>query len=325
LNDEEADLKQNILDKFQTYLSEHVWVAIIVMLVFYTLILIFAESAFIELIGSNIDYKYPFLKTIFSLSLLALYFFLLTTIRFSKLHPILLLLLLGIMSGVITLLCILFASKMATLIEGNQIINFRYFLINRGDRLYTSLIPGIFEEIAFRGVILALLLKKYKTNLALLLKKYKTNEVIIYSSVLFSSFHLVNLLNVFFQPKGSFFSSGLSIINGVAFQLIYTLAMGFFFAYLTIKSKSLLPVIISHYLIDGFGSLPVIISHYLIDGFGSLFQLVYYVNQELFLAFQTFFGIGILASVINITLLKLIPNKWFSEQEIKKSALFFEE
>ncbi|MHA1259219.1 MAG: CPBP family glutamic-type intramembrane protease, partial [Candidatus Heimdallarchaeaceae archaeon] len=94
------------------------------------------------------------------------------------------------------------------------------------------------------------------------------------------------------------------------FQLIYTLAMGFFFAYLTIKSKSLLPVIISHYLIDGFGS---------------LFQLVYYVNQELFLAFQTFFGIGILASVINITLLKLIPNKWFSEQEIKKSALFFEE
>ncbi|MHA1828844.1 MAG: hypothetical protein ACTSX6_09395, partial [Candidatus Heimdallarchaeaceae archaeon] len=76
MNDKEVDLKQNILDKFQTYLSQRVWVAIIIMLVFYTLILIFAESAFIELIGSNIDYKYPFLKTIFSLSLLALYFFL---------------------------------------------------------------------------------------------------------------------------------------------------------------------------------------------------------------------------------------------------------
>ncbi|MFX1538358.1 MAG: lysostaphin resistance A-like protein, partial [Promethearchaeota archaeon] len=87
-----------------------------------------------------------------------------------------------------------------------------------------NLIPGIFEEIAFRGVILVLLLRKYSERTSIGL-----------SGLIFGLGHFINFL-IF----GDFWSSIAQIISGIL--------IGWFFAYLTLKSGSLLPSIIIHYL-----------------------------------------------------------------------------
>lgn len=90
-----------------------------------------------------------------------------------------------------------------------------------------ALIPGIWEEIAFRGIILSFLLSKFSVRKALIVDGF-----------LFSFFHIFNflilgqdLLSVFLQSIAAFF-------------------VGVTLAYLTIKADSLLPAILIHYSID---------------------------------------------------------------------------
>lgn len=90
-----------------------------------------------------------------------------------------------------------------------------------------ALIPGIWEEIAFRGFILALLLSKYTVRKALIL-----------NGLLFSLFHLFNFL----------------ILNqdllSVLLQSIAAIPVGISLAYLVYKTDSILPAILIHYSID---------------------------------------------------------------------------
>jgi membrane protease YdiL (CAAX protease family) len=131
------------------------------------------------------------------------------------------------------------------------------------------LIPGIWEEVSFRGVISTLNLRKYSRT-----------TVLIVVSLLFGLFHLINLL-----------AGNNLVLTGV--QVIYAALLGFLFGYLFIKTKSLIPSIILHYLIDSLGQLFVYVS------FDNTVDLVLFA----------IIGVGIVPSVLGVLLVKLVVKK----------------
>jgi len=134
------------------------------------------------------------------------------------------------------------------------------------------LIPGIWEEVAFRGVILNLQLKKYSNRTSIIL-----------NGVLFGLFHLTSLI------------LGADLFLTLM-QAIYTSLAGIAFAYIYVRTKSLLPTILAHYLLDSVGQLflvPFFISN------------PTYLNTALFLIF----GLGVIPMVLLIGLTKLIVKK----------------
>jgi membrane protease YdiL (CAAX protease family) len=101
------------------------------------------------------------------------------------------------------------------------------------------LIPGIWEEVAYRGVVIPMLLKKYKVGTSLII-----------SSVMFGFAHAFNLITytlIGIDP--------LSALISVSFQVTYATLLGFAFGYMYIKTNSLLPSILLHYLIDSAGQI----------------------------------------------------------------------
>ena len=133
------------------------------------------------------------------------------------------------------------------------------------------LIPGIWEEISFRGVISTLNLRKYSRT-----------TVLIVVSLLFGLFHFFNFL------MGGFLIEGFLVLTGL--QVIYAALLGFLFGYLFIKTKSLIPSIILHYLIDSLGQLFTYVA------FDSMVDLVLFA----------IIGVGIIPSVLGILLVKLV-------------------
>jgi len=131
------------------------------------------------------------------------------------------------------------------------------------------LIPGIWEEVSFRGVISTLNLRKYSRT-----------TVLIVVSILFGLFHFFNLL-----------AGSPLVFTGI--QVIYASLLGFLFGYLFIKTKSLIPSIILHYLIDSLGQLFTYVE------FDSTVNLVLFA----------IIGVGIIPSVLGILLVKLVVKK----------------
>jgi len=129
--------------------------------------------------------------------------------------------------------------------------------------------PGIWEEVAFRGVILNLQLKRYSQR-----------TVIILNGVLFGLFHFVNLI------------SGFDLYN-TSMQVIYASCLGISFAYMYMKTKSLIPCIIAHYLIDAVGQLFLYVT------------FPNYLNSTIFLIF----GIGVIPMTLTMILVKLVVRK----------------
>lgn len=70
-----------------------------------------------------------------------------------------------------------------------------------------------------------------------MIEKENINKAIIISSLIFGIGHIVNLLN------------GSSLIPTL-FQICYAISLGYLFVTIFIKSKSLLPCIITHSLIN---------------------------------------------------------------------------
>jgi membrane protease YdiL (CAAX protease family) len=93
--------------------------------------------------------------------------------------------------------------------------------------------PGLWEEVAFRGI-----------NIPLLSKKYKRIFTILISGVIFGLAHAFNII-------GALLSGGPHFPT--AFQVVYSSLLGFSMAYMYLKTKSLLPCIIYHYLVDTVG------------------------------------------------------------------------
>jgi len=136
------------------------------------------------------------------------------------------------------------------------------------------LIPGIWEEIAFRGVILNLQRKKYTET-----------TVIILNGIIFGLFHLVNLIWGF-----DWF--------GTIVQVIYASCLGITLAYVFMKTKSLIPCILVHYLVNSVGQI------FFMGNFSSIFR------ESLF----AIIAIGVFPMILVILLLKLI----YSSKDIER-------
>ncbi|MFX1402347.1 MAG: type II CAAX prenyl endopeptidase Rce1 family protein [Promethearchaeota archaeon] len=130
---------------------------------------------------------------------------------------------------------------------------------------YYMLIPGVWEEIAFRGVILRLQLRKFS----------KLTSVIL-NGILFGLMHFVNLLTI-----GNLFS----VLN----QVFYATCLGIAFAYIYIKTESLLPSMLLHYFINVF-----------VQG------LVFNTTNAAILTSYLAFGLGLIPMVLILALVKII-------------------
>ena len=134
---------------------------------------------------------------------------------------------LGLLIGIIVLIGAFFTSfifdELEYSIDFNLILgspnypNFGYF------NFLHHIIPALWEELIFRGIIITLLLKKFSTK-----------TVIILDGVIFGIFHLANL-----SPE-----TGILILG----QVIYNTGFGISLAYLYLKNSNLIPCIIAHYV-----------------------------------------------------------------------------
>jgi len=103
-----------------------------------------------------------------------------------------------------------------------DVIGWGYFLL--------ALIPGIWEELAFRGLILSKLRERFSLSASVLL-----------SAAFFAAFHFSNLLT---QPPSQ-------VVGGVIMALLFGIGWGV----LTVRARSLLPAMIAHYLVDSLGQI----------------------------------------------------------------------
>ncbi len=105
--------------------------------------------------------------------------------------------------------------------------------------LAACLTVGFAEEFVFRGVIQSLLLKKIG------MRKNGVFLSILFSSLLFGAFHLLNLFKV--ENQGQ-----------VLVQVAFATFIGFFFGALLLKTNKLIPIALTHGLINFFFSLSIL-------------------------------------------------------------------
>jgi len=103
-----------------------------------------------------------------------------------------------------------------------DVIGWGYFLL--------ALVPGIWEELAYRGLIQSRLRQVFTTRVSITL-----------SAVFFALFHFSNLV---FQPLSL-------VVPGVVMAFFFGLGWG----WLTVRSRSVVPAMISHYLVDALGQI----------------------------------------------------------------------
>ena len=101
-----------------------------------------------------------------------------------------------------------------------DVVGWGYFLL--------ALVPGIWEELAFRGLIQRKLRTRFFTTLSILL-----------SATFFGLYHFSNLLTQ--APS--------QVIGGVVMAFAFGLAWGV----MTARSRSVVPAMLSHYLVDAAG------------------------------------------------------------------------
>jgi membrane protease YdiL (CAAX protease family) len=101
-----------------------------------------------------------------------------------------------------------------------DIIGWGYFLL--------ALVPGLWEELAYRGLFLSKFRQAFSKNLSIFL-----------SALFFGLFHLSNLVNQ--APDQA--------LSGVVMAFFFGIGWGT----LTTRSGSVLPAVISHYLVDSLG------------------------------------------------------------------------
>ncbi len=155
--------------------------------------------------------------------------------------------------------------------------------------LYYMINPGLWEEIVFRGIILGLLLKKYRVKTA-----------VIMDGVLFGLYHLVNLLDpAIGYSMGLISQSDFHLfVLQTGFQVVYATCLGIMWAIMFLKSRSIIPCILSHWLLDAFG--------------GLLWSTNYAVPWIKLLSL-TVIGIGALPMILNIFIMRGFYPKFDNE------------
>ena len=134
-------------------------------------------------------------------------------------------------------------------------------------------LPSILEEFVFRGIILVVFLNKYSSI-----------KAVIYSAISFGLIHLLNLAS----DKEMIWVLG---------QVIYNSIAGLFYGYLFLRTKSLLPVILIHYLNNLF-----------------IGTITIYIQSNASAEIQSFYGIvfffGIIPTTLSIIWIRYFLKKW---------------
>ena len=282
-------------NKFQLY--EHPWLALIAVtltiilsailtgIIIHVLIRISFESTtgqFVELTSYHI--LTVFLITPFILHLpmgKRTFNQYLDDIQLRNIQPFIQLILLGLSCYCILALSQISASIVYRFFEGLPInLNFIQHTIDiSGDMNIQGLflsIGSIFEEMEFRGVVLAVFLSKYSKR-----------ESIIYSSVGFGVFHLLNLVH------------GFDLVWVIG-NVVWAFTLGLFYGYIVIKTRSLLPPMIVHYL-------------------GNLFisSLTGYIQINASSEIQALYGVVLTFGLIPVTLM-ILWTRFFSSRWLTK-------
>lgn len=155
----------------------------------------------------------------------------LSEIRLTKMRPLLGLILLGLTCYLILALSQAAGVLVYRLTQGlpvdRSFIRSWFVLANElppHSASWLISIPSIFEEVVWRGVILAVFLRVYDQR-----------KAILFSALCFGLWHI---LSVF---------SGQQLIGMIA-MVVWAAILGLFYGYVTLKSDSVLPAIIVHYL-----------------------------------------------------------------------------
>jgi membrane protease YdiL (CAAX protease family) len=142
-------------------------------------------------------------------------------------------------------------------------------------------IPSSLEEVAFRGIVLTVFLNKYRER-----------ESIIFSSVGFGMIHLLNL------------ASGRELV-WVLGQVVWAFTIGLFYGYVFLRTKSLLPSMVVHYL-------------------GNVFigSLTGYLQSRASIEIQALYGVvfsfGVIPTTLMIFWTRFFASKWFSDMDIER-------
>ena len=119
----------------------------------------------------------------------------------------------------------------------NHIQYERSFLNITADLFFDIIITPLSEEILFRGLIMSLIIFYWPGKI--IIGKLKISYAVIFSTLFFCLAHVgINLKN-------------LSIDNIDVMQLMFTLGLGIFYAYMREKTGSLLGPLIAHGISDG--------------------------------------------------------------------------
>jgi membrane protease YdiL (CAAX protease family) len=216
------------------------------------------------------------------------------SIKLIKVNPVIKTVGLGLLVGGIMLCFIVFAGWTTALATDGTQIFFGNLLVNEEVPLnvYYALRPGIWEEVAFRGVIFALLMRKYSEK-----------KTIIINGVLFGLFHLLNLINLFFYwgAEGSFI---LGFVFSTLFQVVYATIVGILLAYIFSKTRSLITVILIHYIIDAFIAFLTFVFY---PSGPSMSDLI------IRLTIMTTIGLGIVPCLVCFLIVYLVYKKWPSK------------
>jgi membrane protease YdiL (CAAX protease family) len=204
-------------------------------------------------------------------------------IRLSRIQPFIRLVLLALSCYFILALSQVAASFVYRLFEG-QPINWSF--IQQAFDLSRDLPPGspslllsigsIFEEIAFRGIVLTVFLSKYSER-----------KSIIFSSIGFGLFHLLNL------------AVGHELV-WVMGAVVWAFTIGLFYGYVFVRTRSLLPPMIVHYLGNVFIS-----------------SLTGYIQTRASTEIQTLYGVIFSLGVIPVTIM-ILWTRFFSSRWLPK-------
>lgn len=139
-------------------------------------------------------------------------------------------------------------------------------------------IPSSFEEIAFRGIALTTFLNKYPKH-----------KAIVFSAIGFGLIHVLNL------------ASGRELV-WVMGQIIWASSIGLFYGYVFVKTRSLLPSMIVHYL-------------------GNVFigSLTAYLQSRASIELQALYGVVFSLGIVPTTLM-ILWTRWVTARWLQGTA-----
>jgi len=233
-----------------------IWVSILITLVFGFMVIISQLISTYLIIPLGLDYLFELYISFFiqfsfaGFSLLVIiplllktpksikpYKDFLQTIRLSNNKPVSKLLFIGITGTVF----VLFFSLFLTSIPGNLILTPQNVFgppIRNETRgwfgFIHNLIPGVWEEVYARGLLLAVLLRLYPKE------QGHQRKAIIIGGIIFGCSHMLGVPMLISNPIY------------ILIQVVYASIIGIAFGYVAIGTGSLLPSIICHWLIDTF-------------------------------------------------------------------------